>query len=248
MRFLCFALVITFLSPAYAQPSTDPIRQVEVEIIRRVNELRRELGLDRLTEYRRMTHAAQGHSLDMLEHGYFAHRTPTKSCGYLTDRLRRFRCQDLTVGENIYKSVGYRIPELANKAMTAWINSPAHYRNLIKPDYNRIGVGVRGDGDTYLFTQVFASQFVEIEKYRIEEDGREFNVSISGIVHKGQPKGAFFLGGKKLGSWKADSKGHFESKIHSKSPGLLDLAQATGGGKYRIEAELELGDHNPNHK
>ncbi|MCA9796084.1 MAG: CAP domain-containing protein, partial [Candidatus Eremiobacteraeota bacterium] len=150
------------LVPAPSKAQDTALRQVELEIIKRCNDFRAENGVPPFEEHEKLSKAARGHSAEMLELGYFAHTSPTKACEHLKDRLVLAAYYDLTIGENIYKCRGYDVPELAEKAVEAWIRSPVHRKNLLNPDFNRIGVGVVGEGDTYLFTQCFSFLTVEI--------------------------------------------------------------------------------------
>ena len=50
------------------------------------------------------------------------------------------------LGENV--GVGYSVDDL----MTALVNSPAHYRNIVDPSFSYIGVGVSYGDDGRMYT------------------------------------------------------------------------------------------------
>ena len=68
------------------------------------------------------------------------------------------------LGENIAyfgtTSAGMNRKNAANQLYTQWLNSEGHYKNMVKPEYNCIGVGVyyetRADGMVYVYgVQIF---------------------------------------------------------------------------------------------
>jgi len=103
------------------------------------------------------------HSRDMARRGYFAHDTPEGLDP--TDRLRRegLSCRKglrYGIAENLAKESIYNVaPEdVGRKAAEAWINSPAHMRNLLSAEYKTTGIGAAlagGTVGTVYLTQVF---------------------------------------------------------------------------------------------
>ena len=66
------------------------------------------------------------------------------------------------LGENV--GVGYDVDGL----MQAFINSPSHYRNLVDPDWNYVGVGVSygSDGRMYTTHNFMAAQWRQRHRRR----------------------------------------------------------------------------------
>ncbi len=57
----------------------------------------------------------------------------------------------ITVLETTY----YSTQEVERRAVTGWMNSPGHRRNILNGDYNEAGVGVAQVKDYFIITQVF---------------------------------------------------------------------------------------------
>jgi hypothetical protein len=115
------ALVLGWAPPAGAEPAVS-----EAEFVARVNALRASKGLMPLAVDQQMTSVARAWSAEMAASGTLSHN-PNFSQQITNWRL---------VGENVGTG-----PEVAT-IETAFENSPAHYANLVKPEYQFIGVGV----------------------------------------------------------------------------------------------------------
>ena len=90
---------------------------------------------------------AINHSKDMDKKNYFDHTNKDgKSPG---DRLYDVGYQWSAYGENIGK--GYTSEE---EAITGWLNSPGHCRNIMREELEEMGVGTSGP----YWTQLFATQ------------------------------------------------------------------------------------------
>lgn len=230
-QLLMIGLLLTTL--AGADPAT-----VEQEIVDRCNQIRAAHGLPTLKTHPRLLEAARQHSSEMLELGYFGHTSPSRDYRRLRDRLLMSRHFDLTFGENIYKCRGYDEPDLARKAVDAWMASPAHRKNLLNPRFNRIGVGVVGEGDTFLFTQVFSYQTVEILDQVFTPQGSGIRLDLRGRVHEGPRTGALLVGGQKVAEWKSDATGHFAVSIRLEGLAPVAVGQTTSPYQWRIETEV----------
>lgn len=99
------------------------------------NNDRAERGLAVLTPDALLTKAAQMKADDMVAKGYFAHVSPEGKTPWYW--LNQVKYPYTYAGENL--AVDFTDSE---DVENAWVASPAHYRNLIKPEYTRIGVGV----------------------------------------------------------------------------------------------------------
>jgi uncharacterized protein YkwD len=142
-----------------SRPSSSTLRGVAGQIVNLINQQRVRYRVRPLGSDSRITTAAVGHSLDMARTGIFSHVIDGKGP---PDRLR---AQGLTFtkwGENIYYDNSCRTPSgpswnaaaFAQEAVTGWMASPGHRRNILDPDFNYAGVGVAAgtkDGTGWLY-------------------------------------------------------------------------------------------------
>lgn len=133
--------------------------QVAADLLRMLNDARREQGLAALTQDPRLDAVALAHSADMRDHGFVAHTSPTT--GTAADRVRAAQLRSGLVLENIGR--GYSASEIHG----GLLGSPGHRANLINPDVNTIGIGVvtdEADGRrAFIATQVFLRVTREID-------------------------------------------------------------------------------------
>ena len=106
----------------------------ESEVIRLVNEVRRENGLKALTANWELSRVARYKSQDMLNKGYFSHTSPTY--GTPSQMIKAFGLSFRTAGENIAR--GYPTPQAV---VNGWMNSSGHRANILNASYTQIGVG-----------------------------------------------------------------------------------------------------------
>jgi uncharacterized protein YkwD len=137
----------------------DSAEEVASELLRLVQEERRQQGLAPLTHDPRLDAVALAHSVDMREHDFIAHTSPTT--GTAADRARTAQLQTGLVLENIGR--GYSAEEIHR----GLLGSPGHRANLINPDVNTVGIGVVADETdgrrAYVATQVFLRFAREID-------------------------------------------------------------------------------------
>ena len=118
----------------------------ESEVIRLVNEVRRENGLKALTANWELSRVARYKSQDMLNKGYFSHTSPTY--GTPSQMIEAFGLSFRTAGENIAR--GYPTPQAV---VNGWMNSSGHRANILNASYTQIGVGYVAQGNYW--TQMF---------------------------------------------------------------------------------------------
>ncbi len=118
----------------------------EAEVIRLVNDIRRENGLQPLTANWELSRVARYKSQDMLDNRYFAHNSPIY--GSPGQMVKAFGLSYRAVGENIAK--GYSTPQAV---VTGWMNSSGHRANILNASYKQIGVGYVSSGNYW--TQMF---------------------------------------------------------------------------------------------
>ena len=108
-------------------------------------------GLPPLTLDPALSRVARAHSADMRDHGFFGHRSPTT--GTVTERLAAARYTTVTHGENIAAN-----PSLYDAEQGLYY-SLGHRRNILGPDFTRVGIGVAHKPShgrrQWLVTQVF---------------------------------------------------------------------------------------------
>lgn len=114
----------------------------EQEFLGLINEERTSRGLSALAFETDLRDVARAHSREMAEHGSIYHN----------DNLANEVEGNWTIlGENV--GMGGTVASLHD----AFMNSQAHRANILKDDFNEVGLGVVLDGDGYIFvTQVFA--------------------------------------------------------------------------------------------
>ena len=130
----------------YIPEVSKSVTAYEAEVVRLVNEVRRENGLSPLTHDWQLSRVARYKSQDMSDLGYFSHTSPTY--GSPLDMMRNFGISYKSAGENIAR--GYSSPRAV---VDAWMNSPGHRANILNSTFTRIGVGYVEDGDYW--TQMF---------------------------------------------------------------------------------------------
>ncbi|OGD88057.1 hypothetical protein A2870_00515 [Candidatus Curtissbacteria bacterium RIFCSPHIGHO2_01_FULL_41_11] len=134
----------------FKQPLGTVDRQSEQKMFQMVNEQRQKAGVEPLVWDEKRAEVGRKHSEDMFARGYFSHFSPEgKDVG---DRLQDVGIFYTLAGENLALA-----PD-TNRAMTGFINSPGHKRNILDPAFKKIGIGAI-DGGVYgvMFTQVFTN-------------------------------------------------------------------------------------------
>ena len=109
------------------------------QVLAAVNKFRAAHGLVRLRESRALDRSARQHSLQMGRLGYFAH--PSANGTTFWRRIQHYygsrNFAYWSVGENLL----WAAPAVtAGRALTLWIASPEHLRNLLSPQWRQIGV------------------------------------------------------------------------------------------------------------
>jgi uncharacterized protein YkwD len=121
-------LLVSLLAPAaLASPTAG-----ERELLTEMNRVRAAHGMPTLRVDTRLERVARAHSRDMLRRGYFAH-------GEFARRMTSFGARGRAVGENLGWGVG--ASGTARSIVEAWLASPPHRANLLRPGFRRIGVG-----------------------------------------------------------------------------------------------------------
>lgn len=145
-------------------PETDENREsddveydvVESEILRRLNNLRSEQGLNTLETNEALRQAGNIRAQETEE--LFSHTRPDGRDAFTVfDDGITYNYQ--IVGENLGMATYYlEEEEMAELLFNGWVESEGHYENMIRPDYEEIGIGVHYDGEYLYATQIFGTQ------------------------------------------------------------------------------------------
>ncbi len=135
----------------YAAEPASPVDLMERRVVQQINVVRGEHMRGPLRTDAELARLAREYSCALLHRGAHSHTDPTARPSAIASARwgRRF----LAVGENLARSTGPGDP--LGAAIDAWMQSPAHRENILRPDFTDTGVGVCREGTTYYFTQVF---------------------------------------------------------------------------------------------
>lgn len=237
---MLFVLLSSLGMPYAVSGSGANDSQTAEEIVRLTNRARAQAGLAPFQALKPLVVAAEQHSSEMLQLGYFSHRSPSAGQEKLLDRIRTAGGIDLSVAENIYQCKGLAADQVADAAVRGLMRSLSHRKNILSSKYNRIGVGVFSDGRTYLVTQVFSYQAVSLESYEANPGRGAVDVAMGCRVVDGPREGAVFLDGQKVAPWNAGQNGTFRVSFQAPRDGLVQVGQTTAPHRYVIEAEFPL--------
>jgi uncharacterized YkwD family protein len=106
----------------------------EDQVVQLVNQQRAKNGLRALTHRADLKAVAHKKAEDMINSNYFSHTSPNYGSPF--QMMKTFGISYQTAGENIAK--GQKTPQ---EVMNAWMNSPGHRANILKADFDTIGVG-----------------------------------------------------------------------------------------------------------
>jgi uncharacterized protein YkwD len=139
---LSMVAFVLFSGAGGAQASGDPAAD-EAQFVALVNQARAAAGVAPLKVDAELTTLARAHTQEMANAGTIFHANPI-SAGVTAPWLK--------LGENV--GTGPSVQPV----MTAFLNSPGHYANVVDPLFNYIGVGVIWVGNqmytTHRFMQV----------------------------------------------------------------------------------------------
>jgi uncharacterized protein YkwD len=146
-------LTLVLCGGAWAQRQTND-SDAEQEIFGLVNHERVSRGLEPLVIDKRLTSAARAHSAIMAHNREIAHQFDHEST--VEVRLGTTGLHFSRSGENVATAGD------AASAHDALMHSPGHRANILKPEFNSVGIGVVRDGDQIYVTQDFALRTAEL--------------------------------------------------------------------------------------
>ncbi len=116
------------------KPSAESVSTFQEQVVQLVNQERAKAGLNLLTHRADVKNVAQKKAEDLINSNYFSHTSPNYGSPF--DMLKTFGISYSYAGENIAK--GQKTPQ---EVMNAWMNSSGHRANILKPEFDSIGVG-----------------------------------------------------------------------------------------------------------
>lgn len=131
-----------------SRTSVDELAEAQMLVL--VNEERAKVGAPPLVIDEALIRSARLHSEDMWERQYFAHENPDGKSPF--DRMLAADAVFLLAGENL------ALAPTTQLAHVGLMNSPGHRRNILDPNFRRVGIGII-DGGIYgkMVTQNFAN-------------------------------------------------------------------------------------------
>ena len=142
---LALALSVVAAFAAASGAATTPSRTLaaadglELKVLAELNDIRRSRGLAPLKLSKPLSAAADSHSRAMGTYGFFAHDSRDGSSFW--KRVQRFYAprgyRTWSVGENLLWSSGSLT---APAALSLWMKSPGHRKNILTPDWREIGI------------------------------------------------------------------------------------------------------------
>ena len=132
--------------PAKIEFSVDPdSEKVMLELVNREREKR---GLSSLVADESLLGVARKHCLDMFERSYFSHYSPEGESPF--DRMKEVSIKYQTAGENLAYAPN------ADIAHQGLMNSEGHRKNILRPEFGKLGMGVIDGG---LAGKMFCQEF-----------------------------------------------------------------------------------------
>lgn len=119
----------------------------ERAMLEAVNRERRERGLAPLAWCRSCAEVARAHSKDMYRGGYFSHEDLDGNDPF--DRMKAARIPYEAAGENL------ALAPTVDEAHTGLMTSPDHRANILRAEFDEVGIGTYEGPYGLMFTQVF---------------------------------------------------------------------------------------------
>lgn len=160
------ALLDTTIKLASLYSEIEGIDTVEDLIFKLTNRERNIRGLKSLKFDDRLKMAARQHSNDMLRKRYLSHTSSMEISKTPLQRIYNSGLPVLGVGENVAENIGDAVSflleddpdSLVKLIMKKWMESPAHRKNILNPDFSHMGVGSVAEGRLHKVTQNFANE------------------------------------------------------------------------------------------
>lgn len=130
-------------------PAGAPLKTLEEEVVKLVNQKRVANGLQPLTSNWQAARVARIKSQDMINNKYFSHTSPVYGSPF--KMMEDYGLKFSAAAENI--AMGQRT---AQEVVNSWMNSPGHRANILNKSFTQLGVGAakNASGSIY-WTQLF---------------------------------------------------------------------------------------------
>ena len=162
----CAAAVVAVAAPAAlseTSASRMSIANLESGLLQQLNAVRTDHGLVALRSNPKLTAAADQHSREMADDGYFDHNSFDGTS--FSDRIAKWyplgAFHSWMVGENLLWSSPSVDPP---RAVAMWMRSPGHRANILNPRWREIGIGAvhsssAGGAFTHLPVTIITTDF-----------------------------------------------------------------------------------------
>ena len=127
-------------------------------MVQRLNDIRAEHGLPELFWHEGASDVARLHAIDMLRRDYMAHESPEGMRN--SERIRLlFRDEGFGyTGENLAWFRDAFPPIYSELTLQKQLeDSPSHYKAMLNPDYDHVGLAIVKMGGDYMAVQIFVS-------------------------------------------------------------------------------------------
>jgi uncharacterized protein YkwD len=131
----------------------------ELDLVERINALRVAWGEPPLVVDQALVDLARARSADMAERNFVSHEIPGVGYG------PRWAQSQIAGGIYVYIGENLGLSPFPNEMMTqtlldAWVQSPTHLENLVRPQFKRVGIGVvEAPGPVEGMTRKFVTQY-----------------------------------------------------------------------------------------
>jgi uncharacterized protein YkwD len=134
----CLALVA--LVPSALAGGTSGSATLDVGVLTQINAIRAQHNLAPLVLNPSLSDAAETHTMDMVDKGYFAHDSSNGTAFWkrIVTFYPRSGFHYWSVGENIFWARG---SATATRGIEAWMASPPHRANILDADWRQVGIG-----------------------------------------------------------------------------------------------------------
>lgn len=162
----CAAALVAIAAPAAVSASsstTTSVASLESGLLQQLNSVRTDHGVSALRLNAKLAVAAEQHSREMADDGYFQHNSFDGTS--FSDRIAKWypfaNYRTWVVGENLLWSSPSLEP---SGAVAMWMRSPAHRANILNPRWREIGIGAvystsAGGAFTHLPVTIITTDF-----------------------------------------------------------------------------------------
>jgi uncharacterized protein YkwD len=126
--------------------SATAMQTLDGGVLFELNQIRVQHGLVPLTLDSQLSAAAEGHSAEMLQDGYFAHNSFDGKAFWT--RLTAYTNGSTNGGWSVGENLLWSAPGVdASQALKLWMASPEHRANILNAKWRQIGVSALHAGD-----------------------------------------------------------------------------------------------------